>query len=81
MRPRRTEYEPQTLSAFKLRKVLTIAQLCARLRLSVPTVRRRLKQWRTLSSYNASGRYYRGLSKPPLFFGIVTNLLQVYGTS
>jgi len=58
MRPRRTEYEPQTLSAFKLRKVLTIAQLCARLRLSVPTVRRRLKQWRTLSSYNASGRYY-----------------------
>lgn len=24
---------------------------------------------------------FRGLSKPPLFFGIVTNLLQVYGTS
>lgn len=58
MRPRKTEHERQTLSAFKLRKVLTIAQLCALLRLSVPTVRRRLKEWRALSSYNASGRYY-----------------------
>jgi hypothetical protein len=58
MRPRKTEYEQQTLSTFKLRKVLTIAQLCALLRLSVPTVRRRLKEWRAPSSYNASGRYY-----------------------
>jgi len=58
MRPRKTEHERQTLSAFKLRKVLAITQLCALLRLSVPTVRRRLKEWRALSSYNASGRYY-----------------------
>ena len=58
MRPRKTEHERQTLSAFTLRKVLAIAQLCALLRLSVPTVRRRLKEWRALSSYNASGRYY-----------------------
>ena len=58
MRPRKTEHERQTLSTFKLHKVLAITQLCALLRLSVPTVRRRLKEWRALSSYNASGRYY-----------------------
>lgn len=58
MRPRLTEHEQQTLSTLKLRKVLTIAELCALLQLSVPTVRRRLKDWRALSSYNASGRYH-----------------------
>jgi hypothetical protein len=58
MRPRKTEHERQTLSAFKLRKVLTIGELCALLRVSVPTVRRRLKEWRALSSYNGSGRYH-----------------------
>ncbi|MBA7675009.1 hypothetical protein ES703_83237 [subsurface metagenome] len=58
MRPRKTEHEQQTLGAFKLRRVLTITELSAQLHFSVPTVRRRLKEWRALSSYNHSGRYY-----------------------
>ena len=58
MRPRRTEHDEQAINAFKQHKVLTFAALCLLLRLSVATVRRRLKGWGALSSYNKSGQYY-----------------------
>jgi hypothetical protein len=58
MRPRKTEHDRQTLNAFKQQKVLTIVALCSLLQLSIATVRRRLKEWEALSSYNKSGQYY-----------------------
>ena len=58
MRPRKSEHDLPTINAFKIHKVLTIAALCALLQLSIATVRRRLKEWDALSSYNNSGRYY-----------------------
>lgn len=58
MRPRKTEHDEQTINAFKQHKVLTFAALCLLLQLSVATVRRRLKGWGALSSYNKSGQYY-----------------------
>ena len=38
--------------------MLTISDLSTQLCLSIATVRRRLKEWEVLSSYNQSGRYY-----------------------
>ncbi len=58
MRPRNTEHDQQTINAFRQHKVLTIVAICALLHLSIATVRRRLKEWGALSSYNNSGRYY-----------------------
>ena len=58
MRPRKTEHDQKTINAFKQHRMLTIADLCALLRFSIATVRRRLKEWGALSSYNKSGRYY-----------------------
>lgn len=58
MRPRITEHDFQTINAFKQHKVLTIKELGSMLHLSIATIRRRLKEWGTLSSYNHSGRYY-----------------------
>ena len=58
MRPRKTERDQQTINAFKQHKVLTFAALCLLLQLSIATVRRRLKEWGALSSYNKSGQYY-----------------------
>jgi len=58
MRPRKTERDRQTINAFKQHKVLTFAALCLLLQLSIATVRRRLKGWGALSSYNKSGQYY-----------------------
>jgi hypothetical protein len=58
MRPRKTEHDRLTLDAFKQQKVLTIAAVCSLLQLSIATVRRRLKDWQALSSYNKSGQYY-----------------------
>jgi len=58
MRPRKTERDQQTINAFKQHKVLTFATLCLLLQLSIATVRRRLKDWGALSSYNKSGQYY-----------------------
>jgi hypothetical protein len=58
MRPRKTEHDRLTLDAFNQQKVLTIAALCTLLQLSIATVRRRLKDWEVLSSYNKSGQYY-----------------------
>ena len=58
MRPRKTDRNQQTINAFKQQKVLTFAALCVLLQLSGATVRRRLKEWKALSSYNQGGQYY-----------------------
>jgi|TARA_B100000315_G_scaffold254277_1_gene294987 hypothetical protein len=58
MRPRKTERDQQTIKAFKQHKVLTFVALCSLLQLSIATVRRRLRDWSALSSYNKSGQYY-----------------------
>ena len=58
MRPRKTERDQQAIDAFKQHKVLTFETLYSLLLLSVATVRRRLKEWGALSSYNRSGKYY-----------------------
>ncbi len=58
MRPRKTDHNQQTINAFKQQKVLTFASLCLLLQLSGASVRRRLKEWKALSSYNQSGQYY-----------------------
>lgn len=53
---------PQTIRAalrtFKQRKIMSIAQLVGLLNCSVPTVRNRLKEWNTFTSYNKNGSYY-----------------------
>ena len=48
----------QTLKIFRKRKLLTVFDLASLLQRSLPTVRRRLKQWNTYTSYNRNGRYY-----------------------
>ena len=58
MRPRKTEHDRETIHAFKQHKIHTIVTLCTLLQFSVASVRRRLKEWGALSSYNKSGRYY-----------------------
>ena len=59
MRPRETtEHEPGVLDAFRRRKMLTLGELSQMLGCSSGTVRRRLKEWRAVSSYNMNGRYY-----------------------
>lgn len=66
MRPRKTEHDQETINAFKQHKMLTIVALCELLHFSIATVRRRLKEWGSLSSYNYSGSYYT-LSSIPEF--------------
>jgi transposase len=43
---------------FRAQKVVTINELADLLQCSVSTARRRLKQWKTHTSYNRNGRYY-----------------------
>ncbi len=66
MRPRKTDHNEQAITAFKRQKVLTFSSLCLLLQLSEATVRRRLKEWDALSSYNQSGKYYT-LPSIPVF--------------
>ncbi len=47
-----------TLKTFRKIKVIVIEQLAKFLGYSIPTIRRRLKQWHTHTSYNQNGRYY-----------------------
>lgn len=44
--------------AFHKANIATVDQITQWLSCSVPTARRRLKSWRTLTSYNHNGRYY-----------------------
>lgn len=46
------------LAVFRRRKVMVVNELVEILECSLPTVRRRLKQWQTYTSYNHNGRYY-----------------------
>jgi hypothetical protein len=46
------------LNDFKNQKVMDVNQLAELLDYSIPTVRRRLKQWGAYTSYNYNGRYY-----------------------
>jgi hypothetical protein len=52
------EKDSMALSYFMKKKVMVIDQLTELLDCSIPTVRRRLKEWRTYTSYNYNGRYY-----------------------
>jgi hypothetical protein len=47
-----------TLKTFRRRKVLTVSDLASLIQCSLITVRRKLKQWNTYTSYNQNGRYY-----------------------
>ena len=51
-------YEDAALSTLRKKKILTIEELSGLLRCSNITSRRRLKQWRALTSYNQNNRYY-----------------------
>jgi hypothetical protein len=44
--------------AFGRCKTLTLGEVAERIRSSVHTARRRLKQWQAINSYNHNGRYY-----------------------
>ena len=50
--------DTMVLREFHDRKILTIDELSHLLRRSAVTSRRRLKHWRTLTSYNHNNRYY-----------------------
>ena len=56
--------EERVLTSFRERKILTINELSDLLRCSLVTSRRRLKQWRALTSYNQNNRYYTLPSVP-----------------
>ena len=48
----------RTIEDFRRRKVMTIDDLISSMRCSNITVRRYLKKWRTITSYNKNGCYY-----------------------
>ena len=58
MRPKKINHNQQTIDVFKQHKVLTFVEISSLLQLSRATVRRRLKEWKVISSYNKSGQYY-----------------------
>ncbi len=58
MKRRHPELDQEALKLFKCKKALSIEELVAVLNCSPITVRRRLKEWNTYSSYNKNNRYY-----------------------
>ncbi len=58
MTPNQHTIEDKTLQVFRKKKVLRIGQLARLLERSIPTARRRLKEWKTYTSYNHNGKYY-----------------------
>jgi len=46
------------LRRWRRQKVITLTQLCQGLQTSVRTVRRRLKEWQALASFNHNSRFY-----------------------
>ena len=44
--------------AFRRRKIMTLGEVAELVHSSIHTARRRLKQWRSHTSYNHNGRYY-----------------------
>jgi hypothetical protein len=49
---------PAVIKSFKKERIVTVTLLVTWLACSVPTARRRLKEWRAYTSYNHNGRYY-----------------------
>ncbi len=58
MRKRNATREQEAFITLKQKKVFTLKELALLLRRSPTTVRRRLKEWRALTSYNKNGRYH-----------------------
>jgi len=52
------EVEENAKMVIKKKKIVTLQYLTTLLNCSIRTVRRKLKQWNVLSSYNNNGRYY-----------------------
>ncbi len=52
------ELKHEVMQTFRRRKTMTIEQLRSLLQCSVPAVRKYLKQWGAVTSYNNNGRYY-----------------------
>jgi len=48
----------KVLSRFRMRKVMTVAELALQMQCSSRTVHRRLQDWQAIHSYNQNGRYY-----------------------
>ncbi|WP_297291265.1 hypothetical protein, partial [Oceanicoccus sp.] len=46
------------IKSFKKENIVTVALLMTWLSCSMPTARRRLKEWGAYTSYNHNGRYY-----------------------
>jgi hypothetical protein len=55
---RDAEPDRKALALFKERSILSIAELTLTLGCAPITARRRLKEWKALTSYNKNGRYY-----------------------
>ena len=52
------EKENGFLKHFREKKIMTISGIAESMQCSIPTVRNRLKKWKTYTSYNKNGRYY-----------------------
>ncbi len=53
-----SDVEHSVLTEFRKKRIMTVAQLADLLSCSIPTVRKRLRTWGTLTSYNRNGSYY-----------------------
>lgn len=58
MRIRNSALDQQAIASFATQKVQTVTDLSRILACSIITVRRRLREWDALTSYNKNGRYY-----------------------
>jgi len=58
MKIRNSTLDQQAMRSFAVEKVLTVTDLREILLCSLVTVRRRLDEWDTCTSYNQNGRYY-----------------------
>jgi hypothetical protein len=52
------EKENRSLKHFWKKKIMTISEIAESMQCSIPTVRNRLKKWKTYTSYNKNGRFY-----------------------
>jgi DNA-binding CsgD family transcriptional regulator len=52
------EKEKRFLKHFWKKKIMTISEIAESMQCSIPTVRNRLKKWKTYTSYNNNGRFY-----------------------
>lgn len=52
------EKENRFLKHFRKKKIMTISEITESMQCSIPTVRNRLKKWKTYTSYNKNGCFY-----------------------